>query len=81
MNQRPVLFILNIFNEINYPGFRLNNERYSSHPEEREFLLPGGEMFEVEGFEKLEVKGMELHRDQPDLNGEDLTIIYLVRFG
>jgi len=51
---KPVLFVLNVFNEINYPGFRLNNENYSAYPDEKEVLLPGGEPLEIEWVDGLE---------------------------
>ena len=47
---QPVLFVLNIFNENNYPGFRLNNEKYSPYPNENEIVLPGGMTVEIEGY-------------------------------
>lgn len=79
--QRPVLFVLNCFNEHNYPGFRLNNEKYSCYPDEREVLLAGGESLEIEFVERIEAKNMVLHKDQPDINEQTLTIIYLLKFG
>lgn len=45
------IFCLTIFNEIDYPGFRLNDERYTCYPDEEEVLLPAGCKLEIEGFE------------------------------
>jgi len=84
---KPVLFVLNVFNEINYPGFRLNNEKYSAYPNEYEVIIPGGETVEVEYVDGLnkdkpfEPKHMYFHKDQPNLNDVRMYIIYLVRFG
>ena len=46
---KPVLFVMNIFNEINYPGFRLSNEKFTPYPNENEILIPGGTVVEIEG--------------------------------
>ena len=39
---KPVLFVLAIFNEKDYPGFRLNNEKFASYPNEEDVVLPAG---------------------------------------
>jgi len=36
------IFCVTIFNELDYPGFRLNDERYTCYPDEEELLLPAG---------------------------------------
>lgn len=46
--KKPVLFVITVYNELNYPGFRLSNEKYACYPEEGEVLIPGGEKFEIE---------------------------------
>lgn len=51
-----VIFVLAVFNEKNYPGFRLNNEKYTSYPDEEEVLLPAGTQIEVEDY-KLIIMG------------------------
>ena len=38
-DMKSVVFCLTVFNEISYPGFRLNNEKYSAYPDEEEVLL------------------------------------------
>lgn len=40
-----------IFNEMNYPGFRLNTEKYASYVNDLEYMLPAGEKVDVEGIE------------------------------
>ena len=86
-NTKPVLFVLNVLNEISYPGFRLNNEKYSAYPNELEVLLPGGITVEVEWVDGCDAtkpfkpKGMTFHRDQPNLNGVRMYVIYLIKFG
>ncbi len=75
------MFVLTVFNEINYPGFRLNNEKYSSYPDEEEFLLPAGMQFEIEGYEMLEVNKFTPKEGMEELNDRKVHVFYLVRFG
>ena len=50
---KPVLFVLAIFNEKDYPGFRLNNEKYSAYPDEEEYIMPAGVQLEVEEYKLI----------------------------
>jgi len=60
---------MNVLNEICYPGFRLNNEKYCAYPNEQEVLLPGGITVEVEWVDgcdsskPFKPKNMTFHRD------------------
>ena len=45
---KPVIFMLCIFNQTDYPGFRLDNEKYTAYPDEEEILLPSGTQVELE---------------------------------
>lgn len=78
---KSVIFVLTVFNEITYPGFRLNNEKYSAYPDEEEVLLPAGTQFEIEGYENIECTDFTPKEGQEDLNGKKIHIIYLIRFG
>jgi len=78
---KSVIFVLTVFNEITYPGFRLNNEKYSAYPDEEEVLLPAGTQFEIEGYENIECTAFTPKEGQEDLNGKKIHIIYLIRFG
>ena len=78
---KSVIFCLTIFNEIDYPGFRLNDERYTCYPDEEEVLLPAGCQLEVEGFEQMEMSEYTPKEGQENYNGKKFSIVYLSRFG
>lgn len=82
-NIKSVLFVLCIFNQSSYPGFRLNNEKYTPYPNEEEYLLPAGIQLELESYKNAvmgekfvpkEFQNKELFVDTK------FHIFYLVKF-
>lgn len=71
-----------IFNQDGYPGFRLNNEKYSAYPDEEEILLPAGLQVEVEEYKVEQMGDKYKPKDgQIDMEGHLFQVIYLVWFG
>lgn len=79
---KPVLFVLAIFNEKDYPGFRLNNEKYSAYPDEEEYIIPAGVQLEVEEYKLITMGDKYIPKEgQVEVADSKFHVIYLVRFG
>lgn len=79
---KAVLFVLAVFNEASYPGFRLNNEKYTAYPDEEEAILPAGTSVEVEDYRAVVMGDKYVTKEgQAPLVDTKFHIIYLVRFG
>ena len=72
----PVVFVISIWNNSGFKGFRLTDKRFSVYPEEQEVLLMEGFPVYVldiqDGFE-IENKNEQLKK----YDGKKITIIYL----
>lgn len=78
---KPVLFVLAIFNQRRYPGFRLNNEKYSAYPNEQELLLPAGLELEVEDYRTVVMGDKYVPKEgQVEVTESKFHVFYLVRF-
>ena len=62
----PVLFLISVQNYNGFNGFRLNGEKYSAYPLEREVILLDGTKVIVMKVEEVDVKHVNM-----DLNGLD----------
>lgn len=79
---RSVVFVLTIFNQDSYPGFRLNNEKYTAYPDEEEYLLPAGLQVEVEDYKKQVMGDKYVPKvGQIEVTDANFHIFYLVKFG
>ena len=72
----PVLFLISVQNYNGFNGFRLNGEKYSAYPLEREVILLDGTKVIVMKVEEIDVKSMNMELN--DLNGNSsITLIHL----
>ena len=69
-----------IFNELNYPGFRLNTEKYTSYVNDYEYVLPQGEKVDVSDVEE-QFQASNMSDLCNALNDTEFTLIFLLRFG
>lgn len=66
---KPVIFVLSLFNQTSYQGFRLNNEKYSAYPGEQEILMPAGMKVGIEGNDLVKVSNYLTKERQNSLEG------------
>ena len=79
---KSVLFVLAIFNEKDYPGFRLNNEKYTSYPNEEDVILPAGIQIEVEAYRMITMGDKYVPKEgQVECSESKFHVFYMVRFG
>ena len=69
------MFLITIKNQITYNGFRLNNEGYSSYPNEDEYLLMENIGVFVNDVIYRKIKNN--HSDFEEYNGQRVMLILL----
>ena len=69
------MFLISVQNYNGFNGFRLNGEKYSAYPLEREVVLLDGTKVAVMKAEDIEVKNK--NREFKELDGHTVTFIHL----
>jgi len=74
-NECSVMFMISVQNYYGFNGFRLNGEKYSAYPLEKEVILLDGTQVAVMKVEDVKVNSND--EDFKRLNGKTLTFIHL----
>ena len=75
INECPVIFMISVQNYNNFNGFRLNGEKYSAYPQEKEVILLDGTQVVVMKVEDIKVD--QQAEEFKQINGKTLTFIHL----
>lgn len=77
-----VMFVISLQNYSNTAGFRVDDENYTAHFSDKEYLLKDGIQMWVLGLDEMYVENVDTEDAlYKDFDGKKMTFIHLCRVG